>query len=267
MERARELVARVDRLVVLEEGAPHVERQLGASSVANWAAKIEGRLSGHVPATGELTPDIVRRALGLPAPAPAEAAMTVAPRPPRLCQGCPHSVAYEALVEALKAIDPAPEVITGDIGCYTLGALPPYQAIQSCVCMGASVGMAKGAADVLGGPTVAIIGDSTFVHSGVQPLVDAIAHDTPLTLVLLDNQVVGMTGQQPTALADDRLLPLVLALGIDPDHARVLPARAAEHANLVEHLRAEIEHPGPSVLILRRECVVSVRARRRRGEV
>ena len=119
-------------------------------------------------------------------------------------------------------------VVTSDIGCYTLGALPPYEAIESCVCMGASVGMAKGASDAGLRPALAVIGDSTFLHSGVTGLMDAVAADTDMTLLILDNEIVAMTGLQPTVLPEGRLRPIIEGLGVDPAHvhgwSRSIPA-------------------------------------------
>ncbi|MBP1634728.1 MAG: indolepyruvate ferredoxin oxidoreductase [Acidobacteria bacterium] len=217
------LAAHVDRLLVLEEGYPYVERQL--RGLLPPALPIAGKESGEVPPDGELTPDLVRSALGLPEPPWVVSDGPALPnRPPQLCSGCPHGDSFDAIKHAVGEFTGATSAITSDIGCYTLGALPPYNAVESCVCMGASVGMAKGASEAGLRPAVALIGDSTFLHSGVTPLMDAVAANTDMTLIILDNETTAMTGGQPTILPSSRLQPLILGLGVDPGHVHVLEA-------------------------------------------
>jgi indolepyruvate ferredoxin oxidoreductase alpha subunit len=255
----RRFMQQVDRVLVLEDGYPFVERQLRTLLPTPYT--VLGRETGEVSADGELTPDTVRRALGLPV-AQGVSIDTVAPpaRPPQLCQGCPHGDSYRALKEALASFDET--VVTSDIGCYTLGALPPYSAIESCVCMGASVGMAKGAAEAGFHPAIAVIGDSTFLHSGVTGLMDAVAANADMTLVILDNETVGMTGAQPTVLPSSRIQSLVLGLGVDPDHCHVLSAHPRHGAQNADVLRREMTHRGLSVVVLVRECLEVVRQRK-----
>jgi indolepyruvate ferredoxin oxidoreductase alpha subunit len=166
-----------------------------------------------------------------------------------------------------EALASFPEsVVTSDIGCYTLGALPPYSAIESCVCMGASVGMAKGAADAGLRPVLAVIGDSTFLHSGVTPLMDAIAAGTPMTLLILDNGTVAMTGLQPTVLPGSRLEPLLRGLGVDPEHLHVVEVMPRRPGALAVLLRAELAHPGLSVIVAVRPCVELAKVERREAD-
>lgn len=250
---------RSGRILVIEEGYPYVERALRGILPSGWL--IEGRESGALPAVGELTPDAVRAALGLgPRPQVRIEGLRLPARPPQLCQGCPHRDAFEAIGSALEGADPS--VVAGDIGCYTLGALAPYQALESCVCMGASIGMAKGAADAGIRPVLAVIGDSTFLHSGITPLVDAAAHDTDMTVLILDNETVAMTGQQPPALPDTRLGPIVLGMGIDPAHVHIVQTHPKRVPELTEIVKREIAHPGLSVIIAVRECIEAVRKRK-----
>lgn len=259
--RIRALAERVDRILVLEEGYPHLERML--RGLLPGPVPVDGKETGALPLEGELDPDRVRGALGLPLRSGATAdppAGGLPGRPPQLCQGCPHRDAYQAVTDALAGFDDW--TVTGDIGCYTLGALPPYRTIESCVCMGASIGMAKGAADAGVTPALAIIGDSTFLHSGVTGLMDAVAHDSPITILILDNETVGMTGQQPTVLPDSRLLPIVLGVGVDPEHCHQVEAHPKKVDEMADLLRRELEHPGVSVIIGRRECIVAVRKRK-----
>lgn len=256
VEKVRKLAARVDRLLVLEEGYPWFERSL--RGILPTPLEIRGKLDGTLPLDGELTPDTVRHALELGAhEAVRLEGFELPPRPPQLCQGCSHRDAFDALNTVLGEFETS--VVMSDIGCYSLGALPPYQAIESCVCMGASVGMAKGAADAGMRPALAVIGDSTFLHSGVTPLMDAVADDTPMTLLILDNGTVGMTGQQPTVLSSSRLEPLVRGLGVDPDHLRVVELHPKKKAEVADVIRQEIAHDGLSVIIGVRECIQSAR--------
>ncbi|MCP4204814.1 MAG: indolepyruvate ferredoxin oxidoreductase [bacterium] len=258
VSKVRVLAEKCDRILVLEEGYPLVERQL--RGLLPTLLPISGKETGELPLDGELTPESVRRSLGLPTRAQVQIAADLPARPPQLCPGCPHRDSYDALREALGGYELS--IVNADIGCYTLGAAPPYQAIESCVCMGAAVGMAKGAADAGLFPVVAVIGDSTFLHSGVTPLMDAVAADTDMTLMILDNEAVGMTGAQHTVLASSRLEPLVLGLGVDPDHCHVVEARPNKVNELTAVLRRELEHRGLSVVIPVRECIEHVRRRK-----
>ena len=169
-ETIRTMAEQCDSIMVIEDGQPFVEEQV--AGILPSDCKIIGRLTGELPRQGELNPDIVKAALGLaPLPHP-EVAKNVVARPPALCQGCGHRSVYEAINIVLKDYKDAK--VFGDIGCYTLGALPPFQALDSTVDMGASITMAKGAADAGVFPAVAIIGDSTFTHSGMTGLLDAV---------------------------------------------------------------------------------------------
>jgi indolepyruvate ferredoxin oxidoreductase alpha subunit len=255
----RRLADRVERLLVIEDGYPFVERGLAGALPTRW--RIEGRASGALPLDGELTPDSVRTALGL-AERPRFTADPVGlpARPPQLCKGCPHGDSFAAVLAALEGVE---GVVASDIGCYTLGALPPYEAIESCVCMGASIGMARGASEAGMKPALAVIGDSTFLHSGVTPLMDAVAHDTDMTVLILDNETVGMTGQQPTLLPNSRLGPLLAGLGVDPAHLHVVDITPKQVGALADLLRVEMAHPGLSVIVAVRECIEAAKTRRR----
>jgi indolepyruvate ferredoxin oxidoreductase alpha subunit len=260
--KARELVSHVDKVLVLEEGYPLVERLL--RGIIPPDITIAGKESGEVPADGELTPDIVRRALGLPVRKGVDLpGITLPNRPPQLCDGCPHADTLHALQQALKSFKTS--LVTSDIGCYTLGALPPYSAVESCVCMGASVGMAKGAAEAGFRPVVGVIGDSTFLHSGVTPLIDAIVANADMTLVIVDNEAIAMTGGQPTMLTSSKLKPLVLGLGVNPDHFHVIRAHHLQTAANVEIIRKELEYRGLSVIIAVRECIETAKTRKKQA--
>ena len=259
IEAVRKLAHHVDRILVLEDGYPFVERLL--RGLLPGPLPIDGKLNGAVPASGELDPDVVRAALHLPDQRPALPPLSLASRPPQLCRGCPHADSFHALIDAMVEMEGP--LVCSDIGCYTLGALPPYRAIQSCVCMGASIGMARGASDAGYRPAIAVIGDSTFLHSGMTPLLDAVAADADLTVLILDNHTVAMTGAQPTLVPSERLPEIIRGLGVDPDHLHVLRASRKGEADLIATIKQELEHPGLSVVIAERECIEAVKRDRR----
>jgi indolepyruvate ferredoxin oxidoreductase alpha subunit len=272
----REFCAASERVMVIEEGQPFIEEKL--RGILPQSIEIIGRLNdeysdkmGVIPRTGELDPDNVRAALGLP-PRPSAVVAglepsTIPARPPQLCKGCPHADSYETIKKAVEELDPRPGhpdvAVNSDIGCYSLGAAPPYQVPESIVCMGASVGMAKGAADAGLPYSVAVIGDSTFIHSGITALIDTVASDTPMTLIILDNSIVAMTGCQPTMVPSENLRALLLGCGVKQDHLLELEARK----NLVDEnaarLKAEMKYRGLSVVVFKRECLEAARKLRK----
>jgi indolepyruvate ferredoxin oxidoreductase, alpha subunit len=265
VEKVRRLAEHVKRVLVLEDGHPFVERQL--QQVFPAPVEVLGRRTGHVPPVGELDPDIVRASLRLPAHESLRVeGFAAPPRPPQLCKACPHAQTYKALKQVFGD-HPDDVLVTADIGCYTLGALPPYSAIESCVCMGASIGMAKGASEAGFRPVVAVIGDSTFLHSGITPLMDAVAAGTDMTVLILDNRTVGMTGGQDPIVPSARLHEIVLGVGVDPEHCHVVnahPRKIGENADLLRH---EIAHRGVSVIIAATDCLLVAKRRARAAEV
>ena len=237
------------RLLVLEEGYPVVEELL-----KGYLEKepVSGRLDGSLPREGELNPDHVAKALGLTVTEGAPVPEIVAPRPPALCVGCSHRDVYKALNSVLESYPQAR--VFSDIGCYTLGALPPYQSIDSTVDMGASITMAKGAADAGLFPAVSVIGDSTFTHSGMTGLLDCVIENTNVTIIISDNESTSMTGGQESS-ALGRLESICEGIGVAPDHIRVLLPVPKNHEELCTIIRDEIEYNGVSVIIPRRVCI------------
>ena len=148
---------------------------------------------------------------------------------------------------------PAGKVFS-DIGCYTLGWLAPLHAIDTCVDMGASITMAKGAADAGQHPSVAVIGDSTFTHSGMTGLLDAVNERADITVIISDNLTTGMTGGQDSA-GTGRLEQICAGIGVDPAHIRVMVPLKKNYDEMKAIIREEIEYKGVSVLIPRRECI------------
>lgn len=245
-----ELVNACEEILVLEDGFPVVEEQL--KGYLGIGLKIHGRLDGTLPRDGELTPDKVRKALGLETATYYPVPEIVAMRPPALCAGCGHRDVYEALNEVLREY-PAAKVFS-DIGCYTLGALPPFRAIDSCIDMGASITMAKGAAEAGIFPSVAVIGDSTFTHSGMTGLLDCVNANANVLIIISDNETTGMTGGQDSA-ALGRIHPICNGIGVEPEHLHEIVPLKKNFEALKTLIRKEIEYPGVSVIVPCRECI------------
>ena len=248
--QVRELAAQCGRLLVVEDGQPFLEEQV--RGLLGPDAQVQGRLTGELPRTGELTPDCVAAALGASGGPHFAKAEHLAPRPPQLCQGCGHRDVYAAL-NRVAAEFPGARIF-GDIGCYTLGALPPFRAIDSCVDMGASITMAKGAADAGLRPAIAVIGDSTFTHSGMTGLLDAVNDRSAITVIISDNVTTAMTGGQDSA-GTHKFEAICLALGVEREHLHVVEPLPKNMDEITRILREEIAYEGVSVIIPQRECM------------
>ena len=253
-ELARQLAARTRRILVMEEGQPLVEERL--AGVYPTGIQICGRLDGTLPRDGELNPDAVRKALGLPARPQYPSSEVIAPRPPALCQGCGHRDFYTALNNVLK--DYAGARVFGDIGCYTLGWMPPFNSLDTCVEMGASLTMAQGAAYSGTWPAVAVIGDSTFTHSGMTGLLDAVNGKADVTLCISDNLTTGMTGGQDSA-GTGRIEAICEGLGVEKEHIRTIVPLPKNYPDMEKVIREELEYHGVSVIVCRRECIQTLR--------
>ena len=250
--RIRELVDHCDELLIIEDGYPFVERRLmGLLGLPGKA--IRGRLSGDLPASGELSPDVVGPAMGRPLTTATDAVGGLAARPPQLCKGCPHADTFKAMIEATGESEKA--VFFGDIGCYTLGVMPPYRAVHACVDMGASIAMAHGASQAGLSPVICTIGDSTFAHSGMTPLIGAARADADMTVFILDNATVAMTGAQESMTTGDRLLDVLKGLGVAAEHIHVVDPKPRRHAHNVAIMQAAVAHRGLSVVIAARPCI------------
>jgi len=247
----REFAAQVDKLYVVEELDPFIEEQVKAMGIAVTGKEL-------IPLCGELTPGRIRTAFGLPQP-PAVPGEKLPGRPPNMCPGCPHRGVFFALNQ-LKAY------VTGDIGCYTLGFMPPLSAMDTCVCMGASIGMATGVSKVVSAEerkrVVAVIGDSTFLHTGINGLMDMVYNNSPSTVVILDNRITAMTGRQDNpasgfTLMDDPSHSIdfpLLCKSLGVKHIRVINPFDLEQTKSV--LREEMERPETSVIITDKPCVL-----------
>ncbi|MFA8449201.1 MAG: thiamine pyrophosphate-dependent enzyme [Bacteroidales bacterium] len=247
-----------DEVLVLEEGMPLVEEQL--KGLLNKGKVIKGRLDGTLPRDGELNPNIIAKALELPFEEGNDAPEFIAARPPKLCIGCSHIDSFTAMNEALAEYGNGR--VFSDIGCYTLSALKPLEAINSCVDMGASITMAMGAADAGLVPAVAAIGDSTFTHSGITGLLDAINNNSPITVFILDNSTTGMTGGQKSS-ALGKVESICIGLGVPQEHIRIVKPLKKHHDENVKIIKEELAHNGISVIIPRRECIQTLNRRMR----
>jgi indolepyruvate ferredoxin oxidoreductase alpha subunit len=272
-------------ILVIEEGQPYIEEKI--KGILPTGIVVRGKLDGSLPRTGELDADVVRPALDLAARKSILATSganslndllcKVPGRPPQLCQGCPHADSYntikqvrdEILAEAAAKNVPEEKrkdliALCSDIGCYSLGASPPFQVPETIVCMGASIGMAHGAADAGVPYSIGIIGDSTFLHSGITGLVDAVAGNTPMTIIILDNSIVAMTGCQETIIPSSALKPLILGAGLYPAHYVELEAKKQLQDENAKKLRTELEYRGLSVIVFKRECLEAFRKRNKK---
>jgi indolepyruvate ferredoxin oxidoreductase alpha subunit len=253
VDMIKKIVDSCDEILVIEEGYPIIEEQL--KGILDNGKPIHGRLDGTLPRKGELSTIIVGKSLKFDEPKLNTIPEFIVQRPPQLCAGCPHIDSYTGLNEALA--DYSPGRVMSDIGCYTLGALPPFNSINSCVDMGASITMAKGAADAGLVPAVSVIGDSTFIHSGITGLIDCVTYNSPVTILILDNETVAMTGGQKS-LAMGKLEQIVLGCGVKEEHMHVIDPRKKFHEMNVEIMKKELAYNGVSVIIARRECIIAL---------
>ena len=252
---AQELAGMVPKILVIEEGQPLVEERL--RGVFPTETEIVGRIDNTLPRDGELSPDAVRKALGLPELEAYPASEVVAPRPPALCIGCGHRDFYTALNNVLKKDYPTARVFS-DIGCYTLGYMAPFNAIHTCVEMGASFTMAQGAAYSGTWPAVGVLGDSTFTHSGMTGLLDAVNGKADVVLCISDNLTTAMTGGQDSA-GTGRIEAICEGLGVEKEHIRTIVPLPKNYPEMEKVIREEIEYHGVSVIVCRRECIQTAR--------
>jgi len=246
----------VDELLILEEGYPIIEELI--RGYLNLGKKVSGRMDGTVPRAGELNPNIIAKALGIEISEGFETSSNVKPRPPRLCDGCGHWDSFGALNEALKPYSGGR--VLSDIGCYTLSALPPLQSINSCVDMGASITMAIGASEAGLIPAVAAIGDSTFTHSGMTGLLDAVNRKANIVVLINDNSTTGMTGGQDSS-ALGKVEDICRGVGVEEEHIKLIKPLRRHFEENVEIISKEIEYKGVSVVIARRECIQTLARR------
>ncbi|MBK7982961.1 MAG: 4Fe-4S dicluster domain-containing protein [Candidatus Competibacteraceae bacterium] len=269
LDKIRAFASQVDTLVVVEETEPLLETEIRAAGL-----EVHGK--NILPRFGELAPGVLRPAikafLGEPHEVAARSGTDLFPRPPTMCASCPHLGPYFALSH-IRNLN-----IIGDIGCYTLGAGHPWNALDTCISMGASLSMAHGMDKGRGESDdkksiVAVIGDSTFLHMGMQGLLNMIYNRGNVTVLLLDNRSVGMTGGQenPGTGQDLHGLPaprvdfakLAEALGVRPERIRLVDPY--ELPTMVKLVREETKMAEPSVIITNRPCSLTDRFERLRA--
>ncbi len=253
----------VKKLYVIEENDPFLEMEIKAKGINVIGKEI-------IPITGELNPSIISEAFGKKRKSVTiKKIPSLPPRPPALCPGCSHTPVFYTL-NKLKL------TVTGDIGCYTLGALPPLNAIDTCVEMGASLGNAFGMEKVLGEKSdkkiVAVIGDSTFFHSGITPLIDIVYNKGTSTVIILDNRITAMTGHQEhpgtgkTLMGEDTVTikpeDIVKACGVK----HVFTVDPYNLKELKKVIKREVERKEPSVIIARRPCMLLLIRKREVGK-
>jgi indolepyruvate ferredoxin oxidoreductase alpha subunit len=252
----RAFCKRFKRVYVIEEGEPFIEEQLRIRGITNIVGKEK------VPLMGELNPEILAQAIqGTPIPESYGAEIPLPPRPPLFCLGCPHRGVFYVLKKMMKS----DVVAMGDIGCYTLGGLPPYSSMQTSFCMGGSVGNAVGFAlgnqGNGGHKAVGVIGDGTFLHGGIPGLIDMVYKRSPATLVICDNSTTAMTGQQENPASGHTssgqeapevdLVKLIESLGVE----FVRTVDPYDLKLLRKTLWAAIKHPGPAVVVAQHACL------------
>jgi indolepyruvate ferredoxin oxidoreductase alpha subunit len=244
----RDFCARYQTVYIIEEGEPFIEEYARSLGISNLKGK---EVFGII---GEYSPGRIAEALEMwSVPRPFNQGINLIPRPPMLCVGCGHRTVFSALRQ-LKV------TVAGDIGCYTMGALPPYEAEHTTFCMGASIGTAVGLESAGHERVVGIIGDSTFVHSGIPPLIDAVYNNSHLSLVILDNTATGMTGAQPNAASGKNargedaprldLLKMVEATGVRD----VTVVDTWQRKDVFRALNHALSSDGPSVVIAQGPC-------------
>jgi indolepyruvate ferredoxin oxidoreductase alpha subunit len=252
-KKIKEFYQKYDDILIAEEGYPIIEELMKGYFDND---KFRGRLDGALPRTGELSPNLLAKALGVESNDKHIIPDIVVGRPPMLCNGCSHRDLFDAINMIMN--DYTQKHVFGDIGCYTLGALPPYNSISTCVDMGASITMAKGAADAGMRPAVCVIGDSTFTHSGMTGLLDAVNDESSLTVIISDNDTTAMTGGQ-TSSGTGRFYDICKGIGVDENHIRmIIPLKKNLEEN-VAILKEEFEYEGVSVIISQRECVQTLK--------
>lgn len=273
-DKIKEFLTLVDEVVVVEELDPVIEEAVGnVAAQTGFGGKIRGKLSGDLPFAGEYSVDLIKKVLGSFLKITSVNETEIAPppelpvRPPVLCAGCPHRASFYAVKQATKGID---AIYTGDIGCYTLGNAAPLAMVDTCLCMGAGVTIGQGLAKIEPDrPVFAFIGDSTFFHTGIPGLINAVYNKHRIKLVLLDNGTTAMTGHQPHP-GMGRTASGALTRVIDP--VAIIKACGVELVEILNPLelhetvaaiKKTIDYPGVAALVMRQPCAALAKSKRR----
>jgi indolepyruvate ferredoxin oxidoreductase alpha subunit len=246
VEKIRAFAGQVDELMVVEELDPFLETLIRAEGI-----KVRGKHPSY--RLGELKPELIADLVaGKPKDEPARPM-----RPPQLCKGCPHRLTFNALKELGL-------FVSGDIGCYTLGTLPPFNALHLCLCMGAGITAAEGLhrAHAAGGKVVGVVGDSTFVHSGITGLINAAYNRAKGLILILDNSITAMTGGQDhpgtgktiTGQPTKQLSLEAICRACGADNVDVI--KPQDYKAMLALIKERAEQDALSVIIVRAPCML-----------
>ena len=260
----------LDEVLCVEELDPYIERQLiYICGKYGLSTRILGKTTGHMPLSGENTRDSVTAAIAsfmnLPVPSrPQDAPPPLPVRPPVLCAGCPHRASFYAVKQAMKG---RKTIFCGDIGCYTLGNAQPLDMVDTCLCMGAGLGIAQGINHLeKDRACFAFVGDSTFFASALPGVVNAVYNQAEFTLIVLDNSTTAMTGHQPHPGTGRTMMGDVVSKVSIENILRGIGVTAVEtvdpldHPRAVETVRRVADLPGVKAVIFRSPCVAIVRS-------
>ena len=262
-------------VVVVEELEPFLENQLKQLAYdLESDVKIFGKSSGHFTRLYEYNPDIVAEAFSKifnvknPFPKPVQSALAVPRRPPSLCPGCPHRATYYAI----KKVAPKDTIYPTDIGCYTLGKEPPLEMADVLLCMGSNAGMACGFSVSTNQKIISFMGDSTFFHSGIPPIVNAVHHNHDVVITVLDNRTTAMTGHQPhPGTSYDGMGKPAKLIKVED----VVKGCGVEHIEIVDPnniketsaaFKRALDYKGPSVVVSKSPCILLEVARKRKAK-
>ncbi len=261
----REFAKKVKKLYVIEELDPFFEEYILSLGIT-----VEGKKL--FPITGELDPDIIKHAVNKNAKDKSiKISINIPPRPPALCPGCPHHTVFTILKERNM-------IVTGDIGCYTLGVLPPFSSMDTCVDMGASITVSQGIEIAMGKnyqhDTVAVIGDSTFAHSGITGLLNAAYNKRHSLIIVLDNGTTAMTGMQPNPLSGELITgetalaldyeKLGQAVGIDDSNIRIV--NAFKKGDVEEAINSLLDTKKLSLMVIKGPCIIDIRKKKKKAK-
>lgn len=254
----KEFCSKISKVYVLEELDPFFEEQIKAMGI-----EVIGKEA--FPITGELTPDAISLYFNQKENKKTKVEVKIPPRPPQLCPGCPHRTVFSILSKSGL-------IVSGDIGCYTLGVMPPFTAIDTCVDMGASVSIAQGMEIVQKdkNKTVAVIGDSTFAHSGIESLFNAAYNKRNILTIVLDNGTTAMTGMQPNPFSGETINSepamqidyekLAASIGIVAPYFRIVDAYKSEEVE--KAINELVESKKLSLLVVKGPCVILKRKKK-----
>lgn len=254
-----QLINDCDEILILEDGQPFAGRRL--KGYLNIGLKVEGRLDGALSQDGELGPDTVVHAVGKRNHPEFSAPNLVEMHPPALCEDHGHRDTYITLTQVLKEEHPTREIFSG-IGCYTLGASAPFNAINSCVDIEVSIIMAKGASDSGLHPAVAVIGGSALTHSGMAGFLDCVNESANITIIISDNETAAMTGGRDFT-DTGRLEAIYAGLGAVPAYTRIAVPLKRSYEEMKQIIHEEIDYRGVPTIIPRKKCIQTLTRKKR----